>query len=102
MFQGIPALAFCMHSELQRSGGPQLEGDAQSDQHRRSIWRPAAAAVELVAVLCVLVLAVTMASKAATSNGITLKGSVDIVTEFFGYSINRCVLPGAAHRRAFR
>jgi hypothetical protein len=31
-----------------------------------------------------------MASKAATSNGITLKGSVDIVTEFFGYSINRC------------
>ena len=31
-----------------------------------------------------------MAAKAATSNGITLKGSVDIVTEFFGYSINRC------------
>ena len=25
-----------------------------------------------------------MASKAATSNAITLKGSVDIVTEFFG------------------
>ena len=30
------------------------------------------------------------AMAAATSNGITLKGSVDIVTEFFGYSINRC------------
>ena len=33
-----------------------------------------------------------MAAKAGTSNGITLKGSVDIVTEFFGYSINRCEL----------
>lgn len=26
-----------------------------------------------------------------TKNIITLKGSVEIVTEFFGYSINRCV-----------
>lgn len=29
------------------------------------------------------------ATTAATKNEITLKGSVQIVTEFFGYSINR-------------
>ncbi len=29
----------------------------------------------------------------ATKTEITLKGSVEIVTEFFGYAINRQVLP---------
>ena len=34
----------------------------------------------------------TMATKQATKNVITIKGSAEIVAEFFGYSVNRLVL----------
>ena len=33
-----------------------------------------------------------MSTSTASRNVITLKGSTDIVTEFFGYSINRYVI----------
>ena len=38
------------------------------------------------------------ATSQATRNTITLKGSTAIVTEFFGYAVNRCAPPGAAGR----
>ena len=47
------------------------------------------------------------ATATGTKNEITLKGSVEIVTEFFGYAINRCGRRTRSHtqlleRRALR